>query len=465
MEAATAQELCHSIRARVADKIGKNRYRTWFGDASEFNLDDHTLELTVANRFVGNWIASNYMTDIKEATRQVLGDQDAVCVRVVSGQAKSTPRAAPSKPASPPARPATRSRAPRPDLRGRFEQFVVGAGNRLAYSAADSIAREPGQAFKLLVLHGGCGLGKTHLLQGVCNEIRRLHAMLTWRYVSGEEFTNEFIYAVKSGRVDLFRARFRKVDILIIDDIHFLANKKATQEEFLHTFNAIDACGKAVVLSSDRHPRSIATLSEPLINRLVAGMVIEIEPPDYSTRYEILRRRAASMKIEIPDAVLETIARQVTRNVRELEGTLLKIAALGALTRTPPTLDAAQAVINEQFERGALRPDTVEIVQSVAQRFGVTREQVHSKSRDRTISLARAVAMFLVRKHTTMSFPEIGRAIGGKNHSTVVMATQRVERWLSGDAVVAWKTRAGAHESAIAGVIERLESELFPPRE
>ena len=463
MDAAVAESVCR-IRERVADRIGQNRFRTWFGEATQFELADDRLDVMVENAFAGRWIATNYMSDLIEVAREVTGNELRVDIRVASHngrpeQENPRPAAQPGSHAAPqPRRP--RTNHPRTaTLRGELESFVVGPPNRLAHAAVCSIVSSLEQAVKPLVMHGGCGLGKTHLLQGVCNGVRRAHPAVEWRYISGEEFTNEYIYALKAGRIDHFRARFRKVDLLVIDDIHFLANKKATQEEFLHTFNAIDACGKVVVLSSDRHPRSIATLSEPLINRLVAGMVVRIDPPDLATRREILRRRALEMRQRVPDDVLDLVAQHVTRNVRELEGALYKLVALASLAREPITPDIARRAL-EDYINQRRPPDAAAIERVVAAHFGVTREQIRSKSRDRTVSLARAITMYLVRKHTRLSFPEIGRALGNKNHSTVLMATQRMERILQRDGSVFWKSLSGKHEDPLHAVLSTLEQHL-----
>lgn len=458
------------IRERIANRIGDARYRTWFGDAADFHLRPDGLDVVVTNAFVGNWIASNYLDDLVATASEVIGPDPKVEVHVSPPRAPDPspvvrddrddeppqPRAAIDT-ANPGVRP--RPRGPRVKLRGTIDDFVVGAGNKLAHSAALSVVRSPGQGFKLLIVHGGCGLGKTHLLQGICNGIQRAHPALEWRYISGEEFTNEFIYAVKSGHVDLFRARFRNVDVLIIDDIHFLANKKGTQSEFLHTFNAIDASGKAVVLSSDRHPRHFTTLAEPLADRLIAGMVVEIEAPDEQTRLQILKRRAARMNARIPEEVLELVARRITRNVRELEGALFKLVALASLTRGPVSLELATNALEEHIAQTPETPSVDQLLRLAGSRFGVSVEQIESRSRDRTVSLARAVGLYFVRKHTCLSFPEIGRNVGNKNHSTILMAVQRVERQLCEDATVTWKTANGTHKALLRGIIEGLERE------
>ena len=429
--------------------------------------------MIVPNEFVGNWITSNFMTHLIAAARDAIGSEPRIEIRVeerpvndsddTCGGSVTTAAVAARPAARPsPARSVLRE-GPRTDgrprLRGELGSYVVGPCNELAFSVASAVVRRPGDAIKHLVIHGGCGLGKTHLMQGICNGVGRAHPALQWCYLSGEEFTNEFIYAVKGGRIDLFRARFRHVDLLVIDDIHFLANKRATQDEFLHTFNAIDACGKAVVLSSDCHPRNIATLTEPLVDRLIAAMVVRIDPPDFATRREILRRRAAAMLGELPDDVLDYVARHVSRNVRELEGALYKLAAYASLTKEPMRLDVARRAI-EDYVATARPPEAADIERTVAAHFGVTREALRSGSRDRSATQARGVAMYLIRRHTRLSFPEIGRLLGSKQHSTVLMAVRRIQALVDRDGAVTWKTPSGTHEASARQLLEEIEQRL-----
>lgn len=466
MDPAVAEKVC-TIRQNVADRIGHSRFRTWFGGDAEFQLDGRCLHVIVGNAFVGNWISSNFLPHLVEAAQTVIGDEPQIEIRVGPRAAVSETINAPAVDAPPllpppacgPSAAVTRRTPPRPTLRGELETFVVGPSNELAFSVARAAVDRPGEAFKHLVVHGGCGLGKTHLLQGICNGLTRAHPALQWCYLSGEEFTNEFIYAVKAGRVDAFRARFRNVDVLVIDDIHFLANKKATQEEFLHTFNSIDASGLMVVLSSDRHPRSIATLSEPLVSRLLAAMVVRIDPPEWGTRREILRRRAAAMTCALPDDVLDFLARHITQNVRELEGALYKLAAYASLTREPVRLDLAQRAVEDHVSTPRT-PEATEIERIVAAHFGVTRDALRSSSRDRTVTHARGFVMYLVRKHTRMSFPEIGRALGHRQHSSVLMAVRRIQTLLDRDGAVTWRTPAGTREVSARRLLEEFEHHL-----
>ncbi len=465
MQQPSAEKLC-AIREKVENRIGTNRYRTWFSGGTELQLDGERLDVMVPNAFVGHWITSNFMSHLVEATRAVLGAEPHVEIRV-DGPARHA-RAGPAVATEPapgdgPALPevaAPRRAVGRPALRGELASFVVGPSNELAFSVASAVVRSPGGAFKHVVIHGGCGLGKTHLLQAVCNGLTQMHPTLQWCYLSGEEFTNQYIYAVKSGRTDGFRARFRSVDLLVIDDIHFLANKTATQSEFLHTFNAIDASGKTLVLSSDCHPRHIATLSEPLVNRLIAATIAPIDPPDFATRREILRRRALSMQCTLPDEVLDYVARHVTRNVRELEGALYKLVAYASLTKEAIRLDGVRRAVDEYTAAGQ-PPRPADIERIVALHFGVTCEALHSGSRDRVVTLARAVAMYLIRKHTNLSFPEVGRALGNKQHSTVLMAVRRIQTVVDRDGAVTWKTSAGTRDVPVRKLLDELEQRLL----
>lgn len=456
MQTHAEERLCQ-LRDLIQRKIGASRYRTWFGESTELQLLDDGLDVIAASSFACTWIANNYLDELTAAASEVLGRP--ANVRVIQAP---PPGAANGRAAAAPSRRSARAERP---LRYELDSFVVGAGNQLAYGAAQSVVRAPGHALRLLVLHGPCGLGKTHLLQGICNALGRAHPGLNCRYVSGEEFTNEYIFSVRGGPIDVFRARYRKVDVLVVDDVHFLSNKKATQDEFLHTYNAVDSGGKLVVVSSDRHPRSIASLSEPLMNRLIAGMIVQIDPPDFQTRRQILRRQTAAKAVSLGDDVIDLLAAQGSENVRELEGvlnTLIALAALtpGALTTGALTMDLARRALDEAAVRARRSPSPADIERVVSLRFGITHEQIQSRSRDRTVVLARSLAMLLIRRHTTLSYPEIARSLGKKNHSTVLMATQRLERHLSRDAAVSWKTPAGAQQASLKELIESLEQEL-----
>ena len=459
------------LRNEIARRVGANRYRTWFGDQTDFAVSADALTIQVKNHFVATWIANKHIGYIESAAKFIFGEIAHLPVKIIAKESVSPPPVALPQPVSGvrPERPAPRAEGmpPQPQfvhLRGELKDFVVGKSNQLAHSAAVNMAEAVGRSFGLLLIYGGCGLGKTHLVQGICNQLRETRPGATWRFLSGEEFTNEYITAVKAGRTDAFRARYRNVDLLAIDDVHFLENKRATQDEFLHTYNAINASGKAVVLTSDRHPRNLATFSEPLINRLIAGMVVEIAPPDLETRREILQRRRALNGCDIDDVVLDYLARNITQNVRELEGALNKLAMVAGMLQQRISLDLARSLVQDLLRRNTAAPTCDEIVRHVAGHFGLTREQIHSRSRDRTIALARGLAIYIVRKHCAMSYPEMGRALGNKNHSTIVMAWQRIDGLCRSDAAVRWKNGGADHNAPVRPLVEQLEQGILAPR-
>jgi chromosomal replication initiator protein len=345
----------------------------------------------------------------------------------------------------------------KPRLRHDIDTFVVGQSNRLAYTSAVHVAEFPGAQYNPLFIHGGCGLGKTHLLQGLCRQFISHHPTKRWTYLTGEEFTNEFLTALRSNKLDNFRRKMRDLDLLVIDDVHFLGGKKATQEEFLHTFNAIEAMGRQVVMASDNHPKMIEEFGESLVNRFVSGMVVRIDPPNFATRCEILRSLSHRNGLNLQEEVVGWIARRVTQNVRELEGAITRMAAHVKLTGRIPDVIMAQESLGDLDRQmvAPVRPDN--ILQSVCDYFGLEHKDLMSGRRQRTISLARSVAMYLVRKTAKLSFPEIGMRMGKRNHSTVISACRRIERALLRNEPLVWTTSVGEHEEEACELIQRLE--------
>ncbi len=422
------------IGQNIQGRIGVERYQMWFERKAVLQIEGHTLSIGVANVFAANWIRTKFLQEVRAAARQVLEQDDVqVCVSVAEGLAASTPEADTSvSPQSVPAHShgsvSTRHHSgPVINSKYTLEEFVVGPSNQMAYHAAMQVAQFPGDRYSPLFIHGQSGLGKTHLLQGICQRFARLHPTKRWLYVTGEGFTNDFLDAIKTHKTDAFRKRIRQTDLLVLDDVHFLANKKATQEEFLHTFNQIDAAGKQVVLASDSAPRQIAAMTDNLISRFVSGMVLRVDTPDLPTRLEILRRRVARNHWHISDAVLMHIAQSNTVSIREMEGLLLQVVAGMDLMASGKADTASVLADIKGRTQVSRRPIAVErIAPVVAEHFGLTPAALLGHGREKVVSLARAIAMYLARQHTGMSFPEIGRAIGHKNHSTVIAACQRV---------------------------------------
>jgi chromosomal replication initiator protein len=492
----------------IAQRVGQQRFHVWFHNSTKLDLKQDGLEIAVPNDFISEWIGTHFTRSIQEAAHEVLGCSLPVRFSVVpqlfqigdvennsngngNGNAiapangrRNTPKiperidmkaanhaVAILRP-NPPApvlrnivvteRPATSASqqqafANRPRLRHDIETFVVGASNQLAYNAATYVAEFPGAQYNPLFIHGNCGLGKTHILQGLCKRFTEHHPTKRWMYLTGEEFTNEFLMALRGNRIDNFRRKVRDLDLLVIDDVHFLGGKKATQEEFLHTFNAIEAMGRQVVMASDNHPKMIEEFGESLINRFVSGMVVRIDAPNFATRCDILRAMSLRGKLNLSEEVVNWIARRVTQNVRELEGAITRITAHVQLTGRAPDVTLAQESLGD-LDRQLVAPVKPEnVLQSVCDYFGLEHKDLMSGRRQRTISLARSVAMFLVRKTAKLSFPEIGTRMGKRNHSTVISACRRIERAVSKNEALAWSSAVGEREEEASELVQRLE--------
>ena len=493
----------------IAQRVGQQRFHVWFNNSTRLDLKQDGLEIAVPNDFISEWIGTHFTRPIQEAAHEVLGCSLPVKFSVVpqlfemrgeegdssssasngsrsnGKQANGSGRGHAGSKLSPaelkaanktvavlgsPVAPTTvrpiipvKMDAPvstlsnRPRLRHDMESFVVGPGNQMAYNAAVYVAEFPGAQYNPLFIHGNCGLGKTHLLQGLCKRFTEHHPTKRWMYLTGEEFTNEFLAALRSNKIDGFRRKVRDLDLLVIDDVHFLGGKKATQEEFLHTFNAIEAMGRQVVMASDNHPKMIEEFGESLINRFVSGMVVRIDPPNYATRCEILRAMTQRSGMNLSEEVIGWVSRRVTQNVRELEGAITRIAAHVKLTGKDADVALAQDALGD-LDRQLVAPVRPEnILQSVCDYFGLDHKDLMSGRRQRTISLARSVAMYLVRKTAKLSFPEIGMRMGKRNHSTVISACRRIERAVMRNEPLVWTSAVGDREEEASELIQRLE--------
>lgn len=487
----------------IAQKVGQQRFHVWFNNSTRLDLKNDGLEIAVPNDFISEWINTHFKLPIQEAAHEVLGCSLPVRFAVVpqlfevetvngqvsavtaipalgSGAASSAKTSHKNGHASPAAMlssgpiakavqilprttiaarpsPAFDLEPHAPRLRHDLDSYVVGPSNQLAYNAATYVAEFPGVQYNPLFIHGSCGLGKTHLLQALCKKFISHHPTKRWMYLTGEEFTNEFLAALRTNKIDNFRRKVRDLDLLVIDDVHFLGGKKATQEEFLHTFNAIEAMGRQVVMASDNHPKLIEEFGESLVNRFVSGMVVRVDPPNFATRCEILRSISLRNGITLPDETIHWIARRVTQNVRELEGAINRVAAHVKLTGQLPTAEMAAEALGD-LDRQLIAPVKPEsILQGVCEYFGLEHKDLMSGRRQRTISLARSVAMYLVRKTAKLSFPEIGMRMGKRNHSTVISACRRIERAIDRNEPLAWTSPVGEREEEARELIQRLE--------
>jgi len=468
-----------AIAKSLAQEIGAEKYRIWFNGSAQLSLEAGCLQVGVANAFTARWIKSHFASNIERAAESVLGRRPRVSFSVLAELTARRPAKA-DRPASAAlnarstsaGRGAVSAHGSKRALRLTLDTFVVGSSNELAYNAAQITVRQQDSPFNPLFIHGSYGVGKTHLLQGICNAVSQCRPDTNWMYLSAEDFANQFILGLKTRKLEQFRRRMRQTDLLAIDDIHFLSNKPSTQEEFLHTFNSINLAGKQVVLVSDASPKMIGQLSEKLVNRFVSGMVVKIDAPDYATRCKICEQCARTMiptafgeKLTAPNRVPEVspdvvqyIAHSVRTNIRELEGALLKVIAFAALQGKKITLTMAKDVLAEHVERCDPIVHLSDIETAVAQYFGTSQANIHSNKKDKTVSIARHFSMFLARKHTKMSSSEVGRLMGNKNHATVLVACKKVDDLIKRDADVHWRSAAGNKVARARAVIKGVES-------
>ncbi len=308
-----------------------------------------------------------------------------------------------------------------------FETFVIGASNRFAHAAAVAVAEAPAKAYNPLFVYGESGLGKTHLLHAIGHYAQHLFDGPRVRYVSSEEFTNDFINSIRDGKAETFRRRYRDVDILLVDDIQFLEHKEGTQEEFFHTFNTLHNASKQIVISSDRPPKQLSTLEDRLRTRFEWGLITDVQPPDLETRIAILRKKAAQDRLAAPPDVLEFIASKISRNIRELEGALIRVTAFASLNRQSVDLALAEVVLKDLIPAdGGPEITGATIMAATAEYFNLTMEDLCGSSRSRMLVTARQIAMYLCRELTDMSLPKIGQMFGGRDHTTVIHADRKI---------------------------------------
>lgn len=461
MQAVFTDEM-NAVHERIAEKIGSTQYQVWFKQGTRLEMNEDHFEVAAANPFISNWIQGHFSSTISGVVKEVFGHTCPLRFQVDGKLAKPT-----TKPIMEHQKtervlnslrraPAHKRAATEKPLKLTLDTFVVGPKNQLAFNAAQTLVCEEKSPFNPLFLHGGYGVGKTHLLQGVCNAVYANKPDCRWAYLSAEDFANQYVVALKTRKLDTFRRRLRNLDVLAIDDIHFLANKNAMQEEFLHTFNTIDLAGKQIILASDAHPKEIGKLCEKLVNRFVSGMVVRVDAPDFETRRRICSQRAEGMKLNLSQEVIDYIAGSISANVRELEGALVKLAAFGSLSGQKVSLTVARQVLADHIARTDPVVHNSEIISVTAAFFGVSVSDIYSAKKDRTISLSRAFGMYLNRRFTKMSYPEIGRAMGGKNHATVILACRKIENHLKANNDLKWRSGNGWRNVQAKDVLDAL---------
>ncbi|HEV2757154.1 MAG TPA: chromosomal replication initiator protein DnaA [Actinomycetota bacterium] len=408
--------------------LSESNFSAWFGHTVPVGLDGDTLVLGVPNHFTKDWIEGRFLEPLVTAVTTAAGRPLEVAILADAAYAgEDTPSAPPAVITLPDdAEPSAPDDVFHPNY--TFESFVIGSSNRFAHAAALAVAEAPAQAYNPLFIYGGAGLGKTHLLHAIGRYAQQWHPGTVVRYVSTEQFMNDFIVALQRRNIPSFHRRYRVADLLLIDDIQFLEGKERTQEEFFHTFNALHPKSQ-IVITSDRPPKKISTLEERLRTRFEWGLITDIQPPDLETRLAILQKKAETERLVVGHEVMSFIASRIQTNIRELEGALIRVAAYASLTRSELTLDLAQQVLQ------TLLPDTREarvtsdlVVSVAADYYDVTAEEICSSSRSRPLVNARQMAMYLCRELTDLSLPKIGERFGGRDHSTVLYAMHKIRQ-------------------------------------
>ena len=441
-----ADDLWNAIAGRLRDTLTETTYDTWFGQAHPRSYNGEQLVVEVPNDFTRDWIEGHFLDLVTRAAGET-ATTGAVVSFTVGERVQTRPQPAQAEipVSSTPTPTVPKTEAPHRESaevelnpKYTFDLFVIGSSNRFAHAAALAVAEAPAQAYNPLFIYGGTGLGKTHLLQAIGHYVRQHSRRMTTRYVTSETFMNEFIDAVRDrgARIEGFKRRYRNYDVLLVDDIQFIEGKERIQEEFFHTFNSLYEGGAQIVLSSDRPPREIATLEERLRSRFEWGLLTDIQAPDLETRIAILRKRVETEGIAIDDPeVLTFIAGRVSANIRELEGALTRVVAFSSLTDRPLTVELAEDVLRDVYPQGKAAPEvSIPLIQEViSQRFGVTLDELVSPRRSQAVAYPRQVAMYLSRELTDASLPMIGKQFGGRDHTTVIHAKDKITRLIRED--------------------------------
>lgn len=433
----TAADAWSKILDIIKKDLNPQSYQTWFIHTKPVSLEGNTITIETPNPYFRDWLIDHYMEMAEEAGRRVLGKKIGVTFVVASSpgiaEAEENLKPTVSKQGPSELKPGLKKlpigSTPSIGLNQSFtfENFVVGPGNRFAHAASLAVAESPAKAYNPLFIYGPVGMGKTHLLQAVAHFALQKNSSLKVLYITSEKFTNQLISAIQNRTTIAFRQMYRNVDILLVDDIHFIGGREATQEEFFHTFNVLRDANKQIILSSDRSPKDIASLEQRLVSRFEWGLVTDIQPPDLETRIAILRKKAERETIKVPDDVTFFIAEKIKTNIRELEGALIRVVAYASLTGQDVTLSLAQDVLKDVIKEEK-RPSIESIQRNVAEAFEINVSDLRGKKRVRTFAYPRQIAMYLARELTELSLPQVGEYFGGRDHTTVLYAYNKIQQ-------------------------------------
>ena len=427
-------ELWDAALKKIEEKVSKPSFDTWLKNTKAVELNKTTLTVSAPNEFARDWLENQYTNVINDALEEVTGSRldtkfiipDASKVETTSERKVESP----TKPQN------TTNDFPKSMLNEKytFDTFVIGAGNRFAHAASLAVAEAPAKAYNPLFIYGGVGLGKTHLLHAIGHYVREHNPDAKVAYVTSEKFTNEFINAIMENKSNAFRNKYRNIDVLLIDDIQFIAGKESTQEEFFHTFNSLHEESKQIVISSDRPPKEIPTLEDRLRSRFEWGLITDITPPDLETRIAILNKKAKAEGLDIPNEVMLYIANQINTNIRELEGALIRVVAYSSLVNEDIDAALAAEALKDIIPSNKPREITVEGIQEVvSKKYNIRMEDFAAKKRTKNIAFPRQIAMYLSRELTDLSLPKIGDEFGGRDHTTVIHAHDKISKMIAED--------------------------------
>ncbi len=427
--------ICDYCKTRITEVA----YKTWIGRIKPIKLDFSAGDaiLMVPNEFHRQTLNRCYLNLLNDAFSEIFGAGINICFTIPEETNQSNQK--------------TDNLAINSEYEFTFDTYIIGSSNKFAHAASLAVAANPAGAYNPLFIYGNSGLGKTHLLYAICNDIKKSRPQMRTLYIKGDDFTNELIDSIRKNTTSEFHQKYRKTDILLVDDIQFIAGKDSTQEEFFHTFNALYEANKQIVLTSDRPPKEIQTLEDRLRTRFEWGLIADIQPPDFETRIAIIKRKAELLDIFLSDDVCEYIATKLKNNIRQLEGAVKKLKAYHLLAGENLNIASAQNAISDILNNDQPPPMTVEkIIEEVSRTFGVTADDIRSSKRSSNISSARQIAMYVVREITQLSMTSIGDEFGGRDHSTVVYAIQQVEKNMKKDS----KTK-GVVEDLIKNIRDR----------
>jgi len=440
------ENIWHEALSELRKCVGEQNFDTWIKPVRAHQNQPNEVILEVPNKFFRDWLAENFLVTIRQ-TLSNLSRSPVELSLVVNPQLRESYAPAEKERVHHEHKKPQRTTNLIPKY--TFDNFVVGASNQFAHAASLAVANQPGEHYNPFFIYGGVGLGKTHLINAIGHQIMDRRLDLKVFYLSSESFMNELIGSLRRDKMDEFKTRFRNIDVLILDDVQFLAGKERTQEEFFHTFNSLHESHRQIIITSDKFPKEIPDLEDRLRNRFEWGLIADIQPPDMETRVAIIQKKAELEGVPIPHEVAIFLASHIDSNVRELEGSLTRLSAFASLTKTELTVDLAKEVLQNTL-KGARREISVEHIQkTICDHFNLRLADLKSKRRTKNVVLPRQVAMYLCRKYTSTSFPAIGTMFGGRDHSTVIHASRTIEKKIKDD-------------PSMKATVDRIEKNLKP---